>query len=440
MEKAKQWDELIKHDRVHQKLYTDPEIFAEEMTKIFGMTWVYVAHESEIPNVNDYKTGYLGKRPIIVVRDQKNEFRVLFNRCTHRGATVCREHRGSAKVFTCPYHGWNFKNSGELAGVPWPKAYGEDFQKEEWGLKQVRVESYRGFIFGTLNDEAPSLIDHLGPARDYMDQWLDRYDGKNIVVGNPHRMIYKGNWKLTYDNSGDGYHVMFSHRSLLEMGGRMGENKDMTYFAENPDYSEMVVAYLGNGHTLIDQRPNYKNTGDYWKQQRPQPGREVFEEVIRERYKEDADRLLDQAIGAQMNLNIFPNLLFIGNQIQVIQPYEVDKTELIWYSTTVDGLPEEINTLRMRSQEDFPAFGEPDDMTNFEECHLGLTIPEVEWVNISRGLGVPGRQTVDEHGVISGPVTDELYLRHYYQEWKRLMSEPEKLQTVAKGLKGVSSS
>lgn len=435
MEKGRQWDELIKHDRVHQKLYTDPEIFAEEMTNIFGMTWVYVAHESELPQRNDYKTGYLGKRPMIVVRDADNVVRVLFNRCTHRGATVCRQHRGSAKVFTCPYHGWNFKNSGELAGVPWPKAYGEAFKKEEWGLKQARTETYRGFIFATLNEEAPSLIDYLGAARDYLDQWLDRYDGKNIVVGNPHRMVYRGNWKLTYDNAADGYHVSFSHRSLFETAGRMGENKDMTYFADNPDYSEMTVQYLGNGHTLIDQRPNYKEPGDYWKQQRPQPGREPFEQMIRETYKEEADRLLDQAIGAQMNLNIFPNLLIIGNQIQVIQPHAVDKTELIWYSTTVEGLPEEINLLRMRTQEDFPAFGEPDDMTNFEECHIGLTIPEVEWVSIGRGLGVPGRQTVAENGVISGPVTDELYLRHYYQEWKRLMSAPG----VTAKKKGVSA-
>lgn len=435
MGKARQWDELIKRDRVHQKLYTDPEIFAEEMTNIFGMTWVYVAHESEIPNVNDYKTGFLGKRPIIIVRDRENMFRVLFNRCTHRGATVCREHRGSAKAFICPYHGWTFKNNGELAGVPWPKGYGEGFQKEEWGLKQVRTESYRGFIFATINQDAPSLFEYLGAARTYLDQWLDRYDGKNIVVGNPHRMVYKGNWKLTYDNAGDGYHVSFSHRSLFETAARMGENKDMTYFAENPDYSEMTIQYLGNGHTMIDQRPNYKSTGDYWKQQRPQPGREPYEQMIREKYKEDADRLLDQAIGAQMNLNIFPNLLIIGNQIQVIQPHDVDKTELIWYSTTVEGLPEEINILRMRTQEDFPAFGEPDDMTNFEECHLGLTIPEVEWVSIGRGLGVPGRQAVAENGVISGPVTDELYLRHYYQEWKRLMSEPYK--TASK--KGVSA-
>ncbi|NHC43255.1 Rieske 2Fe-2S domain-containing protein [Bacillus sp. MM2020_1] len=431
MEKNK-LDELIQPDRVHQKLYTDPEIFAQEMTNIFGMTWVYLAHESEIPNVNDYKTGYLGKRPIIVNRDESGKFRALFNRCTHRGATVCRTHRGSARLFTCPYHGWNFKNNGDLAGVPWPKAYGEDFDKRDLGLKQVRVESYRGFIFGTLNLQAPSLIDYLGPARDYMDQWLDRYDGKRLVVGNPHRMVYKGNWKLTYDNAADGYHVMFSHRSLLEMGGRMGENKDMTYFANNPDYSDMNVQYLGNGHTLIDQRPNYKNPGDYWKQQRPQPGREVFEAVIRERYQEEADSLLDQAIGAQMNLNIFPNLLLIGNQIQVIQPYDVDKTELSWYSTTVEGLPEEINQLRMRTQEDFPAFGEPDDMTNFEECHLGLTIPEVEWIHIGRGLGVPGRQMVDERGVISGPVTDELHIRNYFQEWKRLMSEGAEIQAVRK--------
>jgi phenylpropionate dioxygenase-like ring-hydroxylating dioxygenase large terminal subunit len=430
------WDALIKPDRVHQKLYTDPDIFNEEMTKIFGMTWVYLAHESEIPKVNDYKTSYMGNRPVIIVRDQHNKFRALFNRCTHRGATVCRTDHGSAKLFTCPYHGWNFKNSGELAGVPWPKAYGEDFHTEEWGLKQARVESYRGFIFGTSNLKAQSLIDYLGPARELMDQWLDRYDGKRLLVGNPHRMVYKGNWKLTYDNAADGYHVMFSHRSLLAMGGRMGEEKDMTYFADNPDYSDMVVQYLGNGHTFIDQRPNYKQPGDYWKQQRPQPGREAYEKTVKERYGEEADRLLDQAIGAQMNLNIFPNLLLIGNQIQVIQPHAVNKTELIWYSTSVEGLPEEINALRMRTQEDFPAFGEPDDMTNFEECHIGLSIPDVEWIHTGRGLGIPGRQTIDENGVISGPVTDELHIRNYFQEWKRLMSETS-ARTAREVSKGV---
>jgi len=79
----------------------------------------------------------------------------------------------------------------------------------------------------------------------------------------------------------------------------------------------------------------------------------------------------------------------------------------------------------MRTQEDFPSFGEPDDQTNFEECQRGLTIPEVEWVLCNRGLGIPGRQHVDERGVVTGPVTDELVIRGFYQEWKQLMcAEP----------------
>jgi phenylpropionate dioxygenase-like ring-hydroxylating dioxygenase large terminal subunit len=430
MEKYLSLDDMVQPHRVHSKLYTEKEIFEQEMIKIFGGSWVYLAHESEIPKNNDFKTVNMGKRPVIVVRDKHGNFSAMFNRCTHRGATICREEKGNSKVFTCPYHGWAFKNTGELAGMPWPSGYAKDMDRSDLDLSHIRVESYRGFIFGTLNMEAPDLMDHLGPAATLMDQWLDRYDGKNIVLRNANRMVYNGNWKLSYDNGADGYHVAFSHRSLLAVGQRLGENKDMTYFAQNPDHSEMTIQYLGNGHTFVDQRPNYKNAGDYWKQQRPQPGREAMEEAIRAKYGEEADRLLDQAIGGQMNLCIFPNLLLIGNQIQVIQPIDVDRTELTWYSTQVEGLPEEINILRMRSQEDFPSFGEPDDMTNFEECHFGLTIPEVEWVNTSRGYGIEGRQTVDEQGVIKGPVTDELAMRNYFQEWKRLMKASIELSAI----------
>ena len=81
-----------------------------------------------------------------------------------------------------------------------------------------------------------------------------------------------------------------------------------------------------------------------------------------------------------MNMNIFPNLLILGNQIQVVEPIAVDRTQLSWNATTVGGVPEEINILRMRTQEDFPAFGEPDDQANFEEVQRGLAVTEIEWV------------------------------------------------------------
>jgi phenylpropionate dioxygenase-like ring-hydroxylating dioxygenase large terminal subunit len=418
--------DLVREDRVHRRVYTDPALFDAEMVHVFAGTWVYLLHESELPKPNDFKTGHLGRRPVILTRDGDGRIHALFNRCRHRGATVCRVESGNTRRFTCPYHGWTYHNDGELVGVPWPSGYGPDFQRSAFPLAAVpRVESYRGFVFGTLNLEAPALADHLGPARELMDQWIDRSPtGEVFVRSGANRMVYNGNWKLAYDNAADGYHVGFSHRSLLAMAQRFGEEKDMIYSTRDPDSSAMYVRYLGNGHTFGDQRPSYagRGPGGYWRQQRPQPGREVYERRIRSCHGDDADRLLDLAVGSQMNLNIFPNLLLLGNQIQVIEPIAVNRTQLTWHWTTIGGVPDEVNTLRMRTQEDFPSFGEVDDQANFEECQRGLSIPEVEWVLINRGLGLEGRHTADERGVVTAPKTDELPQRGYLSEWRRLMS------------------
>src|SRR5581483_7702063 len=102
------WDELVHEDRVHRLIYTDPAVFEAEMTRIFAGTWVYLAHESQIPNANDYVASQLGLRPLIVTRDGQGQIRALFNRCTHRGARICRAQSGSAKSFSCAYHGWTF--------------------------------------------------------------------------------------------------------------------------------------------------------------------------------------------------------------------------------------------------------------------------------------------------------------------------------------------
>src|SRR5690606_30874062 len=107
---------------------------------------------------------------------------------------------------------WTFRNTGELVGTPWPQGYGENFDRAEFGLHKVRVESYRGFIFGTLNESAPAVTEWLGAATSWLDYWIDRApDGEVIVRSATHRMGYRGNWKLAYDNAGDGYHPAFSH-------------------------------------------------------------------------------------------------------------------------------------------------------------------------------------------------------------------------------------
>ena len=434
------FDELIHEDRVHRLIYTDEGIFRDEMRKIFGAVWVFLAHESQIPANDDFVKSKLGLRPIIVVRDSGGRIRALYNRCTHRGSTICRQDKGSAKSFACPYHGWSFFNSGKLSGVPWPDGYSCDFSDSKFNLAQVPfVQSYRGFIFGTLNLDAPALEDYLGGVKGPLDEWLDRHPGGKVAFCDANRLKFNGNWKLLYDNSCDGYHVIFSHRSLLAMENRQvsgnAADKGMAYYKNSPDTQPMYLKYFGNGHHFKDKRPAAeKRPGGLWDIEGPHPGMENYEAALRKKLGDKADAVLDLASSEPVNINVFPNLHILGNHVQVSQPVSLTETDTTWWGTAViddhnelHGAVDDVNALRMRTQEGFPNFGELDDLMNFEQIQVGLTAEEDEWVYMHRGLGIPGRLTHDADGHIVAPATDEVFLRETMQEYKRLMKADPKL-------------
>jgi phenylpropionate dioxygenase-like ring-hydroxylating dioxygenase large terminal subunit len=432
---------LVHEDRVHRSIYTDAAIFEREMTHVFGAVWVYLAHESQIPRNDDFVTARLGLRPLVVTRDAQGQIRALYNRCTHRGARIVRQERGNARTFQCAYHGWTYFNTGKLRGVPWPEGYACDFKDAQFNLAQVpRVESYRGFIFGTLNADAPSLADYLGGIRKPIDEWIDRHPGGKVVLAEANRLKYKGNWKLAYDNAADGYHVVFSHRSLLEMENRMqaDPSKGMSFYMGKPDEAPMYVQVFAHGHHFKDKRPNIeKRPGALWEKEAPHPGMDFFEERIRDRLGADAGKALDLAAAEAVNINIFPNLSILGNHIQVFQPLAVDETDSTWYATVVvdeanelRGAAQDVNALRLRTQEAFPNFGEVDDAVNFEEIQRGLAACEDEWVYMHRGLGIPGRVRRQPDGSLVAPATDEVFMRSHMQEWKRLMSGEPRIRVV----------
>ncbi len=85
------YHKLVKADRVHGRLYTDPEVFEEELEKIFRLGRVYVGHSAEVPEPGNVRLRRIGRQPVIMVRDQHGNVQLLLNRCRHRGATVCQE-------------------------------------------------------------------------------------------------------------------------------------------------------------------------------------------------------------------------------------------------------------------------------------------------------------------------------------------------------------
>jgi hypothetical protein len=167
-----------------------------------------------------------------------------------------------------------------------------------------------------------------------------------------------------------------------------------------------------------------------FERQRPQPGREaIVQQVIQEVGEEKAREYFEMSTGAGMNLNIFPNLLFIGNQLQVITPLSVGLSDMSWFSTAIANVPAAVNTLRLRTQEDFTAFGEPDDTANFEACFKGMQEREIEWIDISRHLNTNVDKT-DEKGVVTSVISSDIHMRAYFAEWKKLMQSNDESPLV----------
>src|SRR5207253_1159249 len=107
-------DDLVSIDErwVAARVMTDPDLYELELARIFDRVWVFVGHETEIPNHGDFVTRYIGADPVIVARGADGDVHVTLNVCSHRGATVCRVECGNATTFRCPYHAWVYDNTG----------------------------------------------------------------------------------------------------------------------------------------------------------------------------------------------------------------------------------------------------------------------------------------------------------------------------------------
>lgn len=406
-------DSLVQDGIVHRSLYTDPDLFGIEMDRIFGATWVYLAHVSEVPGPGDFVRRRMGPRQVIVARTGDGSLRGLLNRCTHRGTTLVGEARGCAQRFVCPYHGWSFGLDGTIQNLPVPDSYDRLYDRP-FDLGQVLLAERSGFVFGTLAAEPMPLDDWLGPAGDWLDAHVARYPGGRMAV--QARVVvqeYAANWKMSWDNAADGIHATFAHAAYNHLG-RQAETE--TVLARNPNATPMVSMTLGHGHCVVDQRPGIPQGP--WATMRPMPGREAVEAALEGAPKDTFDLMT----GNMVNLSVFPNLILVGNQLMVVEPMSVNRTRLSYYLTLAPDAPPEVDLMRLRVDEDFLSFGTPDDYEMFERVQEGLAVPEEEWIDISRGAGAG--DVVAPDGRVTGSVATEAPIRGYLAEWKRLMARP----------------
>ena len=411
---ATRYEELIEPDRVHGSLYTDPAIFAEELERIWYRTWVFVGHESEVPARNDYVRKSIGPQDIIMSRGKDGVVRLLLNRCSHRGNLVCEDAGGNSSSFRCAYHGWTFRNTGDLLGYPFRGGYAESREELDLGLGTVpRVASYRGFVFGSFAPDGPTLEEHLGDAAGEIDRLVALSPEGEIEVSAgwlKHRT--KANWKLLVENETDGYHPTFVHSSIFTVA-------ESGIGALYTDDSQAVTRDLGGGHSENDLRPEFRRLavpmGWFGTTEDRLPD---YVARMREVHGEDAERIL---VEGSPHVMILPNLFIAEIQMFVMQPLAADLT--IQHGTAVQfkGAPE-VNR-RMLSQT-IGSIGPAgmllaDDTEMYERNQAGLVNLRPEWLDVRRGIH---RERTDERGHPIGTATDETGMRGFWRHYQHLMT------------------
>lgn len=325
--------------QVDRTVFTDEEVYQAELRQIFARSWLFLAHESQIPGPGDFIRTSMGEDDVIVVRQRDGSINAFINSCPHRGNRVCMVDAGKkARGFICNYHGWSFGIEGKLRGTD-GKVYDKDegFKKSEIGLTPVaQVDSYKGLIFGTFDPNAPSLTDFLGDFTFYLDILLDNDEGGTEFIGGSIKSEIDCNWKFPAENFvGDILHAFWTHQSgaqaILGGGVDLGSRYDELAFQASV-YGHGIETNLdkvGNTRTL-----GYPELVDY-----------VF--ALSEKAKSRLGEIRARAIGAVSSATVFPNFSFLPGQntFRVWHPRGPGKIELHVWTLVNKNAPDHIKEL-----------------------------------------------------------------------------------------------
>ena len=192
--------------------YTDREFHNLEMEKIWTKIWQMACREEEIPNTGDYIIYEIGIYSIIIVNTGE-EIKAHRNVCRHRGRQLC-DHDGNKPNFTCPFHGFSWNLDGTIKRIISQWDFPE-IDKLDFNLSSVRCESWGGWIFINMDNEAESLLSFLGelPEHFKIRPPEERYIQAHVAK------VMDCNWKTCQEAFMEALHIMGTHPQALGASG-----------------------------------------------------------------------------------------------------------------------------------------------------------------------------------------------------------------------------
>jgi anthranilate 1,2-dioxygenase (deaminating, decarboxylating) large subunit len=273
-----------------------------------------------------------------------------------------------------------------------PSEYPQDFDLDAHSLKKARIESYKGFVFISLDVEGTDTLEEfLGDARVFFDMMVAQSPtGELEVLPGRSQYTFDGNWKLQCENGLDGYHVSTVHYNYVatvkrrhevtaEKGGQVESTLDYSKLGAGDAETDDGWFSFRNGHSLLfSDMPNPSVRPGY---------ATIMPRLVAEHGQARAEWMMHRL----RNLNIYPSLFFmdqISSQLRIIRPVAWNKTEVISQCIGVKGESEKDRESRIRQFEDFfnvSGMGTPDDLVEFREAQRGFQARLERWSDISRG-------------------------------------------------------
>lgn len=398
----------------------DDEVYQLELERLFSRSWLFLAHESQIPSPGDFVTTWMGEDNVIVARRPDGSVGAMLNSCPHRGNRVCLADSGRARGFVCNYHGWSFGLDGSLRGMHEGEVYEAEpgWDPTTLGLPPVaQVASFKGLVFGCMDPDQVSLTDYLGDFAWYLDILLDNDEGGTEFVGGCLKSVINCNWKVAAENfAGDAFHAGWTHDSGSQV--MLGKPLASTYegsFQVNVDGHGMQ----GTAESPIGQAVTFgdRTAARYIKSQLP-----AFEARL--------GTVRSRMVGGIAAATVFPNLSFLcgQNTFRVWHPRGPHQTELWCWALVNRSAPDEVKeAYRKGVMMTFSPTGlfEMDDGENWEQ----VTTVNRGYVTRQRPLyyGV-GRGSFDPDHPLPGRVHRNLLndsnQRAFYRRWAEMLEGP----------------
>jgi benzoate/toluate 1,2-dioxygenase subunit alpha len=415
--------------RIDRSIYHDPDILEAEYRNIFESGWVFLCHESHIPKPGDFFSTHIGRQPVFVLRKPDRSLAAYLNACGHRGSVLVTARVGNATSFVCPYHGFCFDSDGGCTAVQARNTGWRDGQYDlsRFNLSAVaKVDSYRGFVFGSLTADVPDLRDHLGAAKSLIDIFVAPAPQELEVAAGFSIYVSACNWKIMHENGPDAYHapvvhnnfaaaINFREKRAVRSGVERTDTGRLTGRIESGSYD------LGNGHTA------------FWHKRRDPEAFPIYscKEALAQRFTPEQ---MEWIVGRGRHMTIFPNLLLndlASTHLRTYRPLSVDRMEtMIWCIAPV-GEPAAMRAARLRKFEDFflpSGMATPDDVAIAEAAQKSSWALGSQWTIMSRGMDFRIDGPDDAARAIgmtplasSNSWDHEIALQGIYRRWRDMM-------------------